>query len=307
MESSSSTSNFKQFLLRFAIPVVVVLAVLFYGLNWVLESTMIYNYDSNGGYKVHRMLYENDVNEIPIYGSSRANGSYIPSLIDSNCFNYGLEKTEIDYLLICLETELTKDRSTPIIINFDYGLFARKIGDIAHFVPSVGHPAIQEYLDSLYSFRMQVPLMKYFGHLETYSKTVKAEQEAFHCLDRGCFILKDPTTEVFKESLKLRRESKSHFIVDTVKKQKLINLFKESSRQIYLVVAPYHRVFFESYVNMPDARKFLDSADALKSVKLIDLGEMELEDDEYLNTGHVNYWGAKKFSEKLSLLINLKD
>jgi hypothetical protein len=303
MENNSSISNFKQFSIRFVLPVMVAIIMLFSLLSWLVESLIIFNCDSSGGYKVHRMLFENDLNEIPIFGSSRANGSYIPSLIDSNCFNYGLEKTEIDYLLLCLETELEKTRCTPIIINFDYGLFARKVGNIAHFVPSASHPKVQSYLGDLYSLRMRVPLMKYFGHFDTYSKTLKAEFDAFHCLDRGCFILKDPTLASFKTSLKLRAQSNYFFEIDSCKNQKLINLLNKTERKIYFVIAPYHRVFFESCINMPDAVQYLKTLNDISSVAVIDLGAMNLNDDEFLNTGHVNFWGAEKFSIKLKSII----
>jgi hypothetical protein len=304
MENNSSTSNFKRFILRFALPVLIALSVIFYALNWLVETELIYKYDSSGGYKVHRLLYENDLNEIPIFGSSRANGSYIPSLIDSNAYNYGLEKTEIDFLLLCLEEELTKKRVTPIIINFDYGLFASKKGDLAHFVPSASHSKVQAYLDTLYSFKMQIPLMKYFGHFDTYLKTFKAEKDAFHCLNRGCFILKDPSTEDFIKSLKLRSKTKSVFKIDTNKNQQLVDLFIQSSRKIYLVVAPYHKSFFDSYNNLEIAKEYLNSIDAIKSVQVINLGSMNLSNDNFLNTGHVNYEGAVKFSDTLRTIIN---
>ncbi|MGZ4056888.1 MAG: hypothetical protein ACXVPM_18390, partial [Bacteroidia bacterium] len=58
--------------------------------------------------------------EIPIFGSSRAAGSYIPDLLDTNCFNYGVEKTEHLLLELFLKNEYAKKKTTPIIINFDY-------------------------------------------------------------------------------------------------------------------------------------------------------------------------------------------
>jgi hypothetical protein len=56
--------------------------------NYLFEKKIILKSEISGAYKINRILTSNIENEIPIIGSSRAEGSYVPSKITKKpCFN----------------------------------------------------------------------------------------------------------------------------------------------------------------------------------------------------------------------------
>ena len=119
----SYISNFRKFiLLNLLIVALIGLIIDYLFLNQIILKTK-----SLPAYKYHRMLYENNENEIPIFGSSRAGGSYVPSLISQDVFNYGMDGSNFCSILFLLDKELDKNKESDVIINFDLdGLFFSK-------------------------------------------------------------------------------------------------------------------------------------------------------------------------------------
>lgn len=54
--------------------------------RWLISQST-----GNPIYKMERLWQSDDKNEIAILGSSRAQSNYVPSLIATNCFNYGCD------------------------------------------------------------------------------------------------------------------------------------------------------------------------------------------------------------------------
>ena len=79
----------RRFLSRYLLPFVVVLTVFCLVWDYFLRETVIFETEIQGVAKLHR-IYEPHPGEIPIIGSSRALGSYIPDSIHPNAYNYGI-------------------------------------------------------------------------------------------------------------------------------------------------------------------------------------------------------------------------
>src|SRR4051812_1211544 len=104
-EQNSSTSSFKQFLLRMLLPLIFILSGAGLLFNYFFEKVIILNSELCGVYKINRIISETHPNEIPIFGSSRAEYGLFPDSLGHDFFNYGLSATQYDVTLFFLEQE----------------------------------------------------------------------------------------------------------------------------------------------------------------------------------------------------------
>ena len=121
---------------RFVLKAFVVLFITGLAFDLLLEKFVIFKSEISGAYKIERILHEKHGNEIPIFGSSRAEGNIIPSMLDDDCFNYGISGAQANIWLFLLEKELAKNKSTPIVINFDLRGLTYSDGDVANYIPN---------------------------------------------------------------------------------------------------------------------------------------------------------------------------
>ena len=82
METSSSTSHFKRALTRLLLPVLGAIAALCFAVDRLFFTQVILKNTTAGSYKTYRIFHETKPDEIPIFGSSRAAGSYVSEEID---------------------------------------------------------------------------------------------------------------------------------------------------------------------------------------------------------------------------------
>lgn len=300
MENSSSTSNFKQALLRLILPVGGGIVLLCFVVDRLFLTQVIYKNSTAGSYKTHRLFHETHPEEIPIFGSSRASGSYVSELIDPNCYNYGIEKTQYVLARIFLEEELKKDKTTPIIINWDYEFFREYKGNIAHFIPSADEPAIAEYIGEDMRWFYHYPAVRFFSVYDDYVKSYIGERSGSSRISNGGFFVTfSPTPAQFERLIEVRR--KTVFVWDdpAEKEAEWEKLLTSTKRPIFLVIAPYHSCYFENFGNMEGAQAYLAKLDAFPNVTVLDFGKMEFPNSAYQNTSHLNYDGAVKFSTAL--------
>ena len=102
------TSNFKEYLYRILLPLLLIVGCAGFIFSYFFEEKIIYKSQNGGAYKVNRILKETHPDEIPIFGSSRAEGGIIPDSLGSNYFNYGLSGSKYDVTLFFLEEECKK-------------------------------------------------------------------------------------------------------------------------------------------------------------------------------------------------------
>ncbi len=300
METSSSTSNFKRALTRLLLPLLGIIAVLCFVVDRMFFTQVILKSTTAGSYKTYRIFNETHPEEIPILGSSRAAGSYVSEEIDPHCFNYGIEKTMIDLTSIFLAEELKKAKAAPVIINWDYEIFRNDKGNIAHFIPSVDQAPIAQYVGKDMRWFYHVPALRFFNVYDDYVKSYVGERSGSSEISNGGFFVTfSPTPEQFTRMTETRRKSIFTWEDQPEKQAAWEKLLTSTTRRIMLVIAPYHSSYYESLRNMEGATAYLAKLDALPNVTVIDLGRMDLPDDHYQNTTHVNYAGAVEFSKEL--------
>lgn len=300
METSSTTSSFKRALLRVLLPLPAIIVVLCLVVDRLFFSQVILKNTTAGSYKTWRVFHETHKEEIPIFGSSRAAGSFVSGSIDPRCFNYGIEKTMIDLTSIFLAEELQKVKSTPIIIDWDYEIFRNDKGNIAHFIPSIDRPAIAGYIGKEERWFHHYPAVRFFNVYDDYVKSYIGERSGSSRISNGGFFVTfTPKPEQLARMVEVRRRSVFTWKDDLAKQAAWEKLLTSTARPIVLVIAPYHPSYYEGFQNMEGATAYLAKLDALPNVTVLDYGRMDLPDDHFQNTTHVNYAGAEVFSKEL--------
>jgi hypothetical protein len=309
MQHNSSISNFKRSCYRLLLPSLAAIVLLCYVLNYVFERVIIGGSEMSGAYKVNRIINKTDPREIPIFGSSRAEGSYIPDSIGSNVFDYGISGTQDDIWLFFLQKELKKQKTTPIIINLDLeGLNAEK-GDAGYWLYNADNPDVRRIIGNDWKPYYSFPLVKYFGKIEYYvADYLNTKKQVTKVVTKGASLERNEISDAaFKELVDARLKAGETFRNDTgIFRHMLQVLQTVKNRNIYFVIAPYHPSYQRSHVNTKQANEFIAYLRTIPNVKVLYYATMPLPDNCFMNTTHVNYKGAQVFSSQLKKDLKLQ-
>ena len=115
------------------------------------EKIIILGNTNCGAYKVNRILNSYYKDEIPIFGSSRAETGIVPDILGDNYFNYGVNGTQDDVLLFFLKEECKKrDKSRPyIIVNMDVDGINYRSADLLNYIYNSNNPGVKELVPRL--------------------------------------------------------------------------------------------------------------------------------------------------------------
>jgi hypothetical protein len=307
-EQSSSISNFKLLLGRILLPLILIVGLVGLGFSYLFEKKIILNSEIVGAYKINRIIHETHTDEIPIFGSSRAEGCFIPDSLGGNYFNYGLSGSKYDATIFFLEEECRKKKnSRAIILNLDLEGLSYDIGDIANYVPNSGYGPVRALLGKKYSALFRIPFLKYYGLYEGYLRDyMNNKMHLTKFTNKGASIEKKALTEKqFNELVYQRRNAPTTIMNDSFLLQKMYGIIgAHPDRYFIFVVAPYHTSYFEKFINPGDVHLFLNKLSAMSNVKVFDFSKMPLTDSMFFNTTHVNYKGAVVFCHQLKDSLN---
>jgi hypothetical protein len=265
-----------------------------------MESQVVFKSEIGGAAKINRILKERHKDEIPIFGSSRANGSFVPTILGKNYYNYGIDGTGADVWLFFLEEELKKDKNTPIIINIDLEGLQRSVGPIHNYIPNSNNKEIRDLLNA-YNTELPVGIFRYLGTFESYLKDYANERlKLTKEVDRGgSFETNAISKEKFEDLVTKRKNTITAFTNYDSLFYKFEKVLKNTNRQINLVIAPYHNSYFSNYTNYDIALYYLEILDNLPNCKVYNFGKLDTPDSHFMNTSHLNYSGALNFSRFL--------
>ena len=288
--------NFSTFLAR----ILILLTLIGLPISFLFEELIIYRTETNGAYKIKRILSNDIANEIPIFGSSRAEANFVPSLIyEDNCFNYGMSGTGANVWLFFLEKEINKKKKTPIIINYDLGGLKYADGNLSNYIPN--WKTTKDILNTEEIYRYNLSFFKYFGYYEYYLKLFLNER--FNVTkgndNGGNFEENVLTISKFEDLVKKRKNTAYSFTNNKQLLSKFTNLINSTERTIVLVISPYHISCFDSTQNIDEENNLLKELDLKGNVELIDFRNLISEDSLFFDTTHLTYNGAKIFSKKL--------
>ena len=302
-KQNSSISNFSRFFLRILIPLVLAVGIIGFAFNLYFEKNIILKSQTNGAYKINRILHETDEDEIPIFGSSRAEMGYIPDSIGPNYFNYGLYGAMYDVTIFFLKEECKKRKSKPwILINLDLVGLQYGIDDIANYIYNADNADVKELLGENYKPYFKIPFLKYFGRYENYFRSYLTKKiEITKVTNKGATLEKQKIlASEFEKLIKQRQAAIPMFHVEPKLKAQLLELIAaHPERTFVFVIAPYHSCCFPSNFDFGPIEALNRDLVQYPNSKLLDFSKMSLGNDMFFNTTHLNYSGAVVFSRCL--------
>ncbi|NET34318.1 MAG: hypothetical protein F6K19_20215 [Cyanothece sp. SIO1E1] len=292
------TSSFRLFA-QYLGKTLIFLCVVGLLIHLCFERYIIFSGEVNGASKINRILNKHDEQQIPILGSSRALNHFVPSMISPNSFNYGIDGLAPDTWQFFLHEELKKEKSTAIIINFDLDGWFYRSGAVDNYLPN--YRETKHLIPDLQRSHYHIPLLKYYGRFEVYFKDWLNERGNFtRITDHGAsFKTTQLTDSKFQQLVERRLGAPTEFTDDTKLLDSFLSLVNHTAREIILVVSPYHSSYLESYCNLSEAQRSLSTLDTISNVHVLDFSQMDLGEEYFFDTTHLNYAGAKLFSSTL--------
>jgi hypothetical protein len=304
----SSVYNFNKFLISYFFPGTLFLAIFLYGFDWLFTKFILLNTDTAGYSKINRLIsYEGE--EMPIFGASRAKSSYVPDSIAPSAYNYGLNEACFLSTNAFLNIELHKKKKSPVIIDFTYWYW-NTIGDIADYIPFVDNKNIYDLLreTGVYKVTYSIPGLRYFGYYDYYTKEYLNQFAQYNKIVIKGFTHPIPPPvfdeKKFKEVVIKRLESPLVAAIDKKQSDMLIKqVTLHPERHFYFTISPFHGSFFKSLKRSEELELFFDSLGRLPNVTFVNYGKVNYPDSLFLDTTHLNYYGALVFSKELSKKI----
>ncbi len=279
-------------------------AAVIFTVGTLFERRIILAQDQLSAGKVNRLVHSADPAEVPVFGSSRAEGSFLPEVICPGCFNYGLSGTGNYVLVTFLEIELKKPRKTPVILNIDPWSFGRSLGSPGNYLINADQPEIRELLGDDYRWYYRIPVLKYYGHWEDFffqHTQLKYDYRRIRYLDRGALLefKRIPTREALLEQLRAVG-APTPLDLSAPAARKLIKLCRGARRPIVVVLAPIYDG--GAYLH-PAWRKNWDQLRAELAVNpqvvVLDYSAALTDENYFYNATHLSLAGAQKFSQML--------
>jgi len=301
-QHNSSISSFRHFVFRLFIPWLFVTGIIVAVGGYMFEKNIVLGSSIGGASKLNRIITDESCEEVTIFGSSRAQCSYIPDSIYPCSYNYGIDGTNMNIHLLFLEKELAKKRKMPVIVNLDMELFGTSTGDVSNYLSNISDPLVYEAVKDKVAHWQRVPFIKYYGYYEQYVKYYLNDRMNLTKVTNkgGSFEINPTVKSVFDKQVEQRRNTPTRFqYVEQQDRRFKALIEKRPDRQIILVVAPYHASYLEAYQNKEEFYNYLDQLKRYKNVHVLDYSAYSLPDSCFFNTTHINYTGAKIFSGML--------
>lgn len=308
-KENSSISNFKKFITKILLPVLLIVGVVSAIFCIWFEKKIILGNTSCGAYKVNRILTINEKDEIPIFGSSRAETSFIPEILGPGFFNYGINGTQDDVLLFFLKEECKKKgKSSPLIIaNMDCDGLNRKSGDMLNYIYNSNDPEVKKLMGKSYQPQFGIPFIKYVGQFQSYFRYYLNDKVQYgKYSNKGALI---ETTKlsprIIADLLEYRRTHEDVFYSDPLLEKEMFQLIDDNPDRFFVfVVPPYHSSYFTNFKNPQNALGMLKKFDDLPNVKVFNFTGVGYPDSLFFNTTHLNYFGAVRFSKQFKDSLN---
>ncbi len=300
---NSSISNFKLFATRIIIPTLLLVVLAGWLFQIFFERKIILHREICGDYKVNRIINQTNPNEIPILGASMAQGNFIPDTLGSNYFNYGLDGTGGNVLLFFMKEECKKKKNNPyLIVTFTLNGLIYSLGDISIYLYNAQYPDVRHLLGKKYQTYFGIPVVKYFGQYETYMKYYLNDRiNLTKYTDKGASIEKNKMTkDRFDQLIKERENTIDCFKNDTSLEQEFLSIINSNQNRIFIIIiSPYHKSYFAQFQNYAGAEQFINKLRTYKNVRVYDFANSNYPDSMFMNTTHLNYYGAVRFSKEL--------
>lgn len=257
---------------------------------WLIRSS-----SGNPAYKMERLWHGYEKDEIPILGSSRAQGNFVPSMISERCFDYGCDGMALPEVIFLLKRIAARTADSPVILNLDPWGFEgfekpHFVGDY-RLVPESGRV---DFYGSLPGIRFHGALRM---SLAAWLNSRKAVTEVVDC---GARLLTRSRTQAEWKVINSKLKPWP-FTQNTEGEHEFeLALAALAPRKIIVAVGPCASRFMELYPSRRELGRYLGHLRLIDNVVVVNLfGSDIFTDDDFADPTHLNITGAKKFSAVL--------
>lgn len=299
---NSKTSLVRPFVVYLSIFFVLIVAVDYLFTSLIIDSNVTTNY-----YKLKRLVDENHTEEIPLFGSSTVLRGLLPDELGTEFYNYGITATNYQKLEPLLLTELDKYKKTPIIIEMPPPFFYDREQPNIRMEDVLPLSDQKHFHDFLVNYQFwepwhQIKGLRYYGFYTAYLSALidQSLPPGMHFSKGSKTVKRRIVPELFNQFVEDRENNPVAFSAS----QNLISRFEEivsnTDRQIIMVVSPFHRIVYESGFDMEEYRSLFKQLEAKHTnLKGFIFDGREYSNELFLDTSHLNYWGAMKFTSEL--------
>lgn len=275
---------------------------MFYMIDRVMRDRVIFRTPILGAAKIHRSVHRRSP-EIPIIGSSRALGSYIPDSLSLRSYNYGINGTGFEVMDIFLGLECARKHAlTPIVINFDYEMWNHSLGDLNNYIPNVRHEAVRKLLkdEGQYQWWYELFAIRFFNSYDVFIKDyINYRVQLTKTVTLGASLEKNKIAKnAFDGMVKKRLAKTTKWSPNQGQIDRLVaRINSRPDRMFIIAVAPYHWSYYESFEGLDDAEALLCEFDALPNAIVVNEDGRTYPDSLFTNTSHINFDGAARFTK----------
>jgi hypothetical protein len=314
--TNSSLEQFVRFLLTYLLPGFSFLVFFLYVFDQAFTEFILFKTEGPGYNKIYRLI-NNENEDIPIFGASRARTSYVPDTTGISVFNYGLDDASFLTTHAFLNIELKKKKKSPIILDVVYWDWFN-IGDPADYIPFSQNEHIKQMLRDAGEYKMifSIPGLRYYGYYPHYirlyfNQVFRSDQKV---INGYVFENKDTDfdSKIFNEALDKRLNKSQNLGIDERRsgsydqrqKDMLIeHIRNHPERHFFLIISPFHRSFFKTKPDIKKGELFFKYASTFPNVTFLNLAKSDYPDSLFLNTTHLNHQGAVRFSKNVFNII----
>ena len=281
------------------------LAIVALGADRMLTNAIKHS-DALAAGRLARLRDPRPPEEIPIFGSSKAEADYVPSVLGRGFYNYGLGATGLNVTNWLLAQELRQPSRQPVVIDLVQWTVV-EFGDARNYVAIAQHADVREFLKraGLWRWYYAVPGLRYFNAWDWYVKGLLTDRIALtKRFDHGFNVNLDEapwSRAEFQEKVATRLALNYPLGIDPVEKLKLIKLMRSApDRQFVVVLSPLHKSFFvhkNGEAELYEELRQMD--DDLPNLHVINMTRANFPDQYFLDTAHLNQRGARVFSTQL--------
>lgn len=298
--------------------IVICLVVVFLVMTWMydrLNLELVRASTGNVFYKMERLFGEVDQDEVPILGSSRAQANFVPTVLGTTCFNYGIDGSGIPETLFHLRYLVERKTTGLILVNLDpwgfrdfsdsptkkfqgkYKLAARR-KEVRNILPQ-GILKAGEW----------IPGVRFQGMLRSnLTQLLNARKAVTKIVDRGAVLLKNSRTESEWGYIDQQIERCS-FVLPSSSCQSCLDEIKrivetrDGNLKVVFVVGPCSDSFHKKYQGAHALETWLRSF-RTPHVDVIDMfSASKYSVSEFADPTHLNQLGAQRFSRELKELL----
>jgi hypothetical protein len=253
-------------------------------------------------------LLTNESGEIPIFGSSKAHGHYIPADMGIKAFNYGMDSASFEVTYALLQIELAKSRTTPLIVElelWDTGT----LGEKGRFIPFVRLLAIHHLLEYYHGtdWRYYLPGLRYYGYYDVFlhkylslkSNIVKINQGFSEDVPLPPY---DPAK--MEQYIQQRLKTTTGYYENQEHNDRLTQEITSHPQRLFLLIAsPYHPACFTHFQNEDQFQIWESRLAGLSNVVVLDFSHHPYPAEDWLDTIHLRRVGASDFSKEVGVKI----